>query len=141
MSHLTRRQLLVLGAAGASAVAVGGAGLLWIKRPSRFGNGDDELLQPQVLSSVGGLLALDLEAVPARVQVGDRSAALQVFNGSLPGPTLRIRPGDVLRVRMRNSLPDPTNLHVHGLHVSPSGNGDNPFVSMGCLEPAGQDPQ
>lgn len=130
MSHLTRRQLLVLGAAGASAVAVGGAGLLWTNRPPRFGNGDDELLQPQVLSSVGGLLAVDLEAAPARVQVGDRSAALQVFNGSLPGPTLRIRPGDVLRVRMRNSLPDPTNLHVHGLHVSPSGNGDNPFVSI-----------
>lgn len=31
---------------------------------------------------------------------------------------------------MRNGLQAPTNLHVHGLHVSPQGNSDNPFVSI-----------
>lgn len=31
---------------------------------------------------------------------------------------------------MTNGLEAPTNLHVHGLHVSPEDNGDNPFVSI-----------
>uniref|UniRef100_UPI0035D9BC42 multicopper oxidase domain-containing protein n=1 Tax=Janibacter limosus TaxID=53458 RepID=UPI0035D9BC42 len=55
---------------------------------------------------------------------------MQAFNGSLPGPTLRVAPGDTIRVAMTNGLEAPTNLHVHGLHVSPEGNGDNPFVSI-----------
>ncbi|MEX5236690.1 multicopper oxidase family protein [Kocuria arenosa] len=72
-----------------------------------------------------------MEAAPARVRIGAREANVQAFNGSLPGPTLRVRPGNTLRVAMTNRLEAPTNLHVHGLHVSPEGNGDNPFVSIG----------
>ncbi|MFV0462408.1 MAG: multicopper oxidase family protein [Nostocoides sp.] len=49
------------------------------------------------------------------------------FNGSVPGPTLRIRPGDTLAITLDNALDRPTNLHTHGLHVSPEGNSDNPF--------------
>ena len=52
------------------------------------------------------------------------------FNGTSPGPTLRVRPGDLLRVRLVNYIDQPTNLHTHGLHVSPQGNGDNPFVTI-----------
>jgi FtsP/CotA-like multicopper oxidase with cupredoxin domain len=52
------------------------------------------------------------------------------YNGTSPGPTLLVHPGDVLRVKLVNSLDEPTNLHVHGLHVSPSGNGDNPFLNI-----------
>jgi FtsP/CotA-like multicopper oxidase with cupredoxin domain len=49
----------------------------------------------------------------------------------VPGPTLVVRPGDHLRVRLTNRLPgQPTNLHLHGLHVSPRGHGDNVFVSV-----------
>ena len=138
MSPMTRRQLLLLGAAGAGTAAVGGVGLWWSGAGGtrggtvgRTGGGaGDELIQPQVLASSGGVLALDLEAAPARVRIGNRTAAVHAFNGSLPGPTLRVRPGDTIRVRLRNGLRDPTNLHVHGLHVSPTGNGDNPFVSI-----------
>lgn len=44
------------------------------------------------------------------------------------GPTLRVRPGDTLRIDMVNRLEQPTNLHVHGLHVSLEDDGDNVFV-------------
>lgn len=130
MSPLTRRQLLALGAAGAGAAAVGGAGLWWTGGGGEAIGGGRELLQPEVLSSRDGALDLALAAAPARVRIGARTAHVQAFNGSLPGPTLRVRPGDTLRVAMSNGLDDPTNLHVHGLHVSPEGNGDNPFVSI-----------
>ncbi|WP_434137085.1 multicopper oxidase domain-containing protein, partial [Kocuria rosea] len=130
MSPLTRRQLLALGAAGAGAAAVGGAGLWWTGGGGEALGGGRELLQPEVLSSRDGALDLVLEAAPARVRIGARTAHVQAFNGSLPGPTLRLRPGDTLRVAMSNGLEAPTNLHVHGLHVSPEDNGDNPFVSI-----------
>ncbi|GGG57000.1 hypothetical protein GCM10011374_19790 [Kocuria dechangensis] len=129
MSPLTRRQLLALGLVGAGATAAGGAGLWWASTGG-VGRGGGQIVEPPVLPSAGGLLEQDLEAAPARVRIGSRTANVQAFNGSLPGPTLRVRPGDTLRVRMRNGLAAPTNLHVHGLHVSPEGNGDNPFVSI-----------
>jgi FtsP/CotA-like multicopper oxidase with cupredoxin domain len=33
-------------------------------------------------------------------------------------------------MQLVNRLDQPTNLHTHGLHVSPNGNGDNPFVTV-----------
>jgi FtsP/CotA-like multicopper oxidase with cupredoxin domain len=130
MSPLTRRQLLGLGAAGAGAAAVGGAGLWWTGGGGEALGGGRGLLQPEVLSSRNGVLDLALEAAPAQVRIGAREAHVQAFNGSLPGATLRVRPGDTIRAAMTNGLDAPTNLHVHGLHVSPEGNGDNPFVSI-----------
>lgn len=52
------------------------------------------------------------------------------YDGHLPGPTLVVEPGDLLRVRLVNDLDDPTNLHTHGLHVSGEGNADNIFVRV-----------
>ena len=57
-----------------------------------------------------------------------------VYNGSAVPPTLRLQPGDTLYVNLTNNLPKPpagagylndTNLHYHGLHVSPSAPGDD----------------
>jgi FtsP/CotA-like multicopper oxidase with cupredoxin domain len=48
----------------------------------------------------------------------------------VPGPRLEIRPGDQVRIRFANPLPEVTNLHFHGLHVSPSGNADNVFLEI-----------
>ena len=130
MSPLTRRQLLALGAAGAGATVVGGTGLWWTTTGGPGYTGGEELIEPPVLASRDRVLDLELTAAPARIQVGGREASVQAFNGSLPGPTLRVAPGDTIRVAMTNGLEAPTNLHVHGLHVSPQGNGDNPFVSI-----------
>ena len=52
------------------------------------------------------------------------------YNGSVPGPTLHLRPGDHLGIDLVNHLDQPTNLHTHGLQVSPQGNSDNPFVMV-----------
>jgi FtsP/CotA-like multicopper oxidase with cupredoxin domain len=48
----------------------------------------------------------------------------------VPGPRLAIRSRDHLRIRFTNRLPKLTNLHLHGLHVSPSGNADNVFLDI-----------
>ncbi len=39
------------------------------------------------------------------------------YDGTVPGPTLRLRLGETLRVEFRNELPDPTTIHWHGMRV------------------------
>lgn len=58
---------------------------------------------------------------------------LRGYNGTIPGPMLIVDPGDTLDIQLKNNLTDPeqpTNLHTHGLHVSPVGNGDNVLLDV-----------
>ena len=71
-----------------------------------------------------------LEALPASVELAGERVELLTYNGQFPGPVLRAAEGDLLRVDLVNHLDEPTNLHFHGLHVSPGGNSDNVFVSV-----------
>ncbi len=64
------------------------------------------------------------------MQVGGRRVIAQVYNGSYLPPTLRVQPGDVIRLRLVNALDEATNLHTHGLAVSPLGNSDNAFLHI-----------
>ena len=65
-----------------------------------------------------------------RVPLAGGEATVLGYNGGLPGPTLHLQPGDRLRLDLANRLSEATNLHVHGLHVSPQGNGDNTFLAI-----------
>jgi FtsP/CotA-like multicopper oxidase with cupredoxin domain len=65
------------------------------------------------------------------------SARLLTYNGLLPGPLIRVKRGDTLRLKLSNDLPpssavnllghrsDLTNIHTHGWHVSPEDPADN----------------
>jgi len=127
---ISRRKALLLGGLGVAGTAAGGAGLIWTltSRPAPVTGG--ELTQPSDQRSTDGRLQVRLEAGPGQMQLAGRQASALGYNGGIPGPTLRVRAGDVLNVRLVNNLDQPTNLHVHGLHVSPEGNGDNVFVSV-----------
>jgi FtsP/CotA-like multicopper oxidase with cupredoxin domain len=39
------------------------------------------------------------------------------YNGSVPGPVIEAHVGDVLHISFTNNLPEPTNIHWHGLRV------------------------
>jgi FtsP/CotA-like multicopper oxidase with cupredoxin domain len=41
-----------------------------------------------------------------------------VYNGQVPGPTLRARQGDRLRIHFTNGTPHPHNIHFHGFHAA-----------------------
>ena len=135
MRPISRRDALLLGGLGTAATVAGGAGLWW------------SLASPQ--QPTGGALPADRlrAARPPGTSQRERQAAAHprrrpraggarrptgagalCYNGTVPGPTLRLRPGDELGIRLVNSLDEPTNLHVHGLHVSPQANSDNVFV-------------
>ena len=104
------------------------------------------LIEPEVRRSVNGELRTTLHVRYAYKEIGGYRLYLRSYEGTIPGPTLRVRPGDVLRIRLINDLPpnpDPvpvdmalphhfntTNFHFHGVHVSPEGIADNIFRSM-----------
>ena len=81
--------------------------------------------------------AYNLTVGQTKLRLNGTQVTLLTYNGMYPGPTIRASRGDTLKVRLVNALPKTTatnilghtrnitNLHTHGLHVSPSGLADN----------------
>lgn len=62
----------------------------------------------------------DLSATPAEAHlVGDPHPRTPVwsYDAQVPGPLLRYRQGDTLRIRAHNRLPEATTIHWHGLRL------------------------
>jgi FtsP/CotA-like multicopper oxidase with cupredoxin domain len=47
----------------------------------------------------------------------DLTTTVWTYGGSYPGPTIRVRRGELFTARLVNNLPEPTNIHWHGLLV------------------------
>lgn len=112
--------------------------------------GGAEFASPPVVSSVDGALNTTLIVTftdNTQTYIGPCPVTLRSYNGQLVGPTLRVKPGDTIQIQLENQLPDDsstdhdmmntlhnfntTNLHTHGLHVSPEGNSDNVLLEIG----------
>ena len=107
-----------------------------------YGGVGGSFTNPPVVASAAGLLdfTLDLGVVDYVGPV--HSLSTRAFGGRIPGPTLRVRAGDTLRVRFRNRLrfsrnadgperPDVSNLHFHGLHTSSTLPADDTTLPVG----------
>jgi FtsP/CotA-like multicopper oxidase with cupredoxin domain len=108
--------------------------------------GGAALVEPEVRRSAGGELRTTLRARYTYTEIGGFRLHMRTYEGTIPGPTLRCRAGDVLRIRLVNDLPpnrdvmplrshhphnfNTTNFHFHGAHVSPGGIADNVLRSM-----------
>jgi FtsP/CotA-like multicopper oxidase with cupredoxin domain len=118
------------------------------------------LVEPRQIVSSNGVLSTTLTARLSMTTVGGRRVLSQVYDGQLPGPTLVVDPGDTMRVLLRNRMkadylpygassqdPPPifpgqpyagfpqmlgnvTNLHVHGMHVSPNPPSDDVLLRV-----------
>src|SRR5438552_6448040 len=108
--------------------------------------------QPEIRqSSFFGILKTTLHGCIAKNTIVDqpsgeaRAIYTPTYEGTIPGPTLLVRPGDKLSIDMVNDLPaNPDlprkgffphdqytlNLHTHGLTVSPLGISDNIYRRM-----------
>jgi FtsP/CotA-like multicopper oxidase with cupredoxin domain len=56
------------------------------------------------------------------------------YNGQVPGPLIRLRPGERVRVRVKNELPEPTTVHWHGLIIDNAMDGAS-HVTQPPIEP------
>jgi FtsP/CotA-like multicopper oxidase with cupredoxin domain len=150
---------LVLAAAFATAARADKAGCEY-KDIDVAKYGEKPFQNPPQVVSHNGVLDTRLVAGytdPNTVSIGGCGVKLRTYNGELVGPTLRVKSGDVLDVLLDNRLPtespnevaaqyeqersnahlsvmpasfNTTNLHTHGLHVSPVGNSDNVLLAI-----------
>lgn len=147
---LSRRELLAGGAGAAGLFALGPLAsraapvVRSIAAASLFAVPASDFAEPALRRSLNGSLKTQLRVAYARNRLGATPVTLRAYEGGLTGPTLRFRPGDVVEVDLLNQLPaeapahhrngphglNTTNLHTHGLHVSPLGNSDNVLLEI-----------
>ncbi|MBZ5710714.1 multicopper oxidase family protein [Nannocystis pusilla] len=142
--------------------------------PNPIENG--ELFTPASVRSRDGLLDIEMTITETEVTVGqytfmtraytglkvnhgEASFGDTTYTGVVPGPSIELRPGDKLKLKLINDLPDDgsavdppdcaggsgggghdghgagtdnntTNLHTHGLHVDPGQPGDDVFLKI-----------
>lgn len=104
---LSRREFLkVAGEAGLWTFALGGGALL----PGQASAAQRE--------AVGGVREIHLEAreVAWELAPGKRIKAM-AYNGQTPGPEIRLKEGERVRIVFKNALPEPTTIHWHGVDV------------------------
>jgi FtsP/CotA-like multicopper oxidase with cupredoxin domain len=122
------------GLAAASRWRLGAALLapgMSLLRPDRARAAPELLIQPPEIRSRNGELSVTLAAAPGPMVLGDYEFTGYLYNNSYLPPLLRVRLGDVMRIRLINNLGDGfSNLHFHGLNVSPRGRSDNVFVHV-----------
>ncbi|MGA7438947.1 MAG: multicopper oxidase domain-containing protein, partial [Luteibacter sp.] len=88
----------------------------------------EELREPKQFSyGADGVTTLTLTAAKTKVMVGDTPYTSLVFNGDYDAPLIRTRPGGTIRLTLDNQMDELTNLHFHGMQVSPLDEGDSIF--------------
>ena len=124
---LTRRRALALTAGGIGLAALGGGGYTAYLYSSAKVDTIGEIdftnalhippVQDEQIDNVGNRV-FDLQMKPGsrRFKDGDDTATWG-FNGDFLGPTLRARRGETVKVNVRNSLPETSSVHWHGMHV------------------------
>lgn len=159
-SKWSRREFLQASATYASALALVGCGGGGTSTAVNSPTGGGAALQPEAAvanqlfqlpttMSKSGLLDTRLRVGLTTQQVGGVSYRARTYNGGVMGPVLKFQPGDTVRVLLENSLPpnpdagpvlpanmnvphhfNTTNLHVHGLHVSPQAPSDDVLIAV-----------
>lgn len=105
MSHFHEPALSRRGFLASTAVAAAGSmPLLHVPMPAR----------------AAGLREFHLRAAPGRSRLIPEpygETPIWAYNGSVPGPEIRVRRGERLRIAVENGLSEETTVHWHGLRV------------------------
>jgi FtsP/CotA-like multicopper oxidase with cupredoxin domain len=73
-----------------------------------------QVLAPTVLAD--GTKQFELTAAVTKWEVSPgKTVDAMTYNGTVPGPTLKVNPGDHVRILLHNQLPESTSIHFHGL--------------------------
>src|SRR5713101_4739495 len=83
------------------------------------------------------LRTVRLEAREVRWELASgKTVKAMAYNGEVPGPMIRAREGERLRVVLKNSLTEPTTIHWHGVDV-PNAMDGVPGVTQDPVSPGG----
>lgn len=83
----------------------------------------------------GGVKVFRLTAAPVKWRTDDtHTMEAWAYNGQVPGPVIRARVGDRIRIVVTNHLPEPTTIHWHGVALPISQDGV-PGISQDPIAP------
>ena len=147
---------------GPCALALGAAALLCVAACQRTADSPGAAPAPSTLTALdvpqpGGLerrpragracaisiptpnvLEIELEAKIADVEfLAGKKTPAWTYNGTVPGPLLRAKVGDRVIVHFKNSLPEATSIHWHGVRV-PNEMDGAPGVMQAPIEPGAE---
>jgi FtsP/CotA-like multicopper oxidase with cupredoxin domain len=119
-TNLDRRTFLRTGTAALAGLGLGGAGLSLVgcERSPAEATGS-AAPSTQAASSGGPAREMNLAAGRLETEVGPgRVWHTWGYDGQYPGPEIRVKEGERLRVTVENQLPDAgTTVHWHGVPV------------------------
>jgi plastocyanin len=90
-------------------------------------------MEPTVLADGTKEFTLTAEITDWEVEPG-KVVQAWTYNGTVPGPTIKVQPGDKVRVVLDNQLPQSTAIHWHGIDV-PNGMDGVPFITQDPVKP------
>jgi FtsP/CotA-like multicopper oxidase with cupredoxin domain len=91
--------------------------------------------QPLVSKMVGGVRVFEITVgkVQWEVDPGNRVEAW-TYNGVVPGPQIRVKEGERVRINVRNDLDESTAVHFHGVEL-PNDQDGVPFITQPPIKP------
>ena len=105
-SHLSRRQILQGATIAGGSLAMGSLFPAWAASGSAG-------ISPAMGSVSGTDIALSIGHAPFRV--GGRTGHAVTVNGTLPGPIIRLKEGQKVRLAVTNTLHEDSSIHWHGI--------------------------
>jgi FtsP/CotA-like multicopper oxidase with cupredoxin domain len=85
-----------------------------------------------------GVKVFQLMAMPVQWEVSPgQMVTAWAYNNQVPGPQIRVNPGDHIKVILTNHLPEPTVIHWHGVTV-PNAMDGVPYVTQDPVMPDGR---
>ncbi len=100
--------------------------------PARTAGTGNVLLSPRM---EGGVKVFDLTTseIDWEYAPGQHSPAW-AYNGQVPGPQIRVREGDRVRINLTNNLTQSTSIHFHGLEL-PNDQDGVPYLTQKPVKP------
>jgi FtsP/CotA-like multicopper oxidase with cupredoxin domain len=89
---------------------------------------------PTLARAVPKISTLSAALVEQILTPGGGVTNLWGYNGSVPGPLLRFRKGETVRIPVKNGLPADTTVHWHGLRI-PNAMDGVPYVTQNPIKP------
>jgi FtsP/CotA-like multicopper oxidase with cupredoxin domain len=100
--------------------------------PAATAGKGNQLLQPRL---EGNVKVYELTAKKIRWEVEPgRMIEAWAYNEQIPGPQIRVREGDRVRIVLDNQLPESTSIHFHGVEV-PNDQDGVPFITQPPVKP------
>lgn len=91
--------------------------------------------QPLQSRTEAGVKIFELTAAVMQWEVSKgQHVEAWAYNGQVPGPQIRVREGDRVRIVLKNDLPESTSIHFHGLEL-PNAQDGVPFITQPPIKP------